>query len=205
MRSRPDRRLVSAVIGLVATLGPLGTGSAEAQDIRVFISVDLEGISGLVSGSQMSSGGPDYGMGRSLAEADTNAAIGAAFDAGASTVVVIDSHGSKTNPRPDRVDPRAELVTGNQRPLGMIHGIDATFDAVVFIGYHARTGTTDAIADHTYTGQLKRIAFNGIELGEAGLAGAVAGTTGCLSSSCRVTWPQRKRPSRSSQASRRWR
>ena len=178
MPSPTDRRFVTATMVLAATLGSLATGSLKAQESRVFISIDLEGISGLVSGSQMGAGGADYAMGRALAEADANAAIVAAFDAGATAVVVIDSHGSKTNLRPDRVDPRAELITGNQRPLGMIHGIDETFDAVVFIGYHARAGTTDAIADHTYTGQLKRIAFNGIELGEAGLAGAVAGHYG---------------------------
>lgn len=156
----------------------LALTAAPAQAQKVFIAVDMEGIAGLVSGSQMGAGGSDYGLGRALAEAETNTAIEAAFRAGASEVHVIDSHGSKTNLRPDRLDPRALLLTGQPRLYGMLHGVDSTYDAIAFIGFHARAGTAEAIADHTYTGAIKSIRLNGRELGEAGLAGALAGHYG---------------------------
>lgn len=164
---------LAALVALAAFAAPLA-----AQRPKVYIAVDLEGIGGLVDASQWNASGHDYATGRALAEAETNVAIEAAFRAGAAEVTVIDSHGGKTNLRPDRLDPRAVLITGGPRPLGMIHGIDSTYAAVVFIGFHARASTADAIADHTYTGPIKSIALNGMELGEAGLAGAVAGHYG---------------------------
>lgn len=164
---------------LAMVLALLGSPSATpAQQLKVFISVDLEGIAGLVDDSQLGAGGHDYALGRGLAEGETNAAIAAAYDAGATEVVVIDSHGGKTNLRPDRLDPRATLITGGPRPYGMIHGIDETFDAVAFIGFHAMAGTRNALHDHIYTGQIKRVTLNGRPMGEAGLAGAVAGHFG---------------------------
>lgn len=148
------------------------------EGFTVLVSVDMEGIAGLVDPSQLSSSGRDYGLARTLLEEETNAAVRAAFDAGATTVVVVDSHGGKTNVRPDRLDPRAELITGGPRPLGMIEGIGPEVHAVVFVGYHARATTADALADHTYTGAIRGVWLNGLELGEAELAGAVAGHFG---------------------------
>jgi D-amino peptidase len=110
--------------------------------------------------------------------AEANAAIAAAFEAGASEVVVIDSHGDKTNLQPEKLDRRATLISGGPRPLGMMGGIDESFDAAVFIGYHARASTMDATLDHTYTGQLKHVWINNHELGEAGLNAGVAGQFG---------------------------
>lgn len=154
-------------------------GDAPAQEgLTVLVSVDMEGVAGLVSSSQMSASGRDYTMGRSLLEAETNAAVRAAFDAGATSVLVVDSHGGKTNVRPPELDPRAELLSGGPRPLGMIHGIGPEVDAVVMVGWHARASTADAVADHTYNSAIKSIRLNGMELGEAGLAGAVAGAFG---------------------------
>lgn len=171
------RRHPSPVIPLLLLLAA-ATAPAPAQDLTVLVSVDMEGVAGLVNSSQLGSSGRDYGMGRALAEQETNAAIRAAFDAGATRVLVVDSHGGKTNLRPPELDPRAELITGGPRPLGMIHGIGPEVDAVVFVGWHARASTADAVADHTYTGAIKSIRLNGMELGEAGLAGAVAGHFG---------------------------
>lgn len=148
------------------------------EELTVLVSVDMEGVAGLVDPSQLSSSGRDYGLARALLEEETNAAVRAAFDSGATAVVVVDSHGGKTNVRPDRLDARAELITGGPRPLGMIEGIGSHVDAVVFVGYHARAGTADALADHTYTGAIRGVWLNGLELGEAELAGAVAGHFG---------------------------
>jgi D-amino peptidase len=138
----------------------------------------MEGIAGLVDPSQVSSSGRDYALGRKLMTAEVNAAIDAAFAAGATEVVVNDSHGSQTNLPPDEVDRRAVLITGSPKPLGMMQGIDDTFAAVVFIGYHAQASTTDGVLDHTYNGQLKSVRLNGREVGEYGLNAALAGHFG---------------------------
>lgn len=173
---QPPPAVLAPLTALVLLLAP--ASAAHTQDLDVLVSVDMEGVAGLVDSSQLDASGRDYGLARSLVEEETNAAVRAAFDAGATSVTVVDSHGGKTNVRPDRLDPRAELISGGPRPLGMIHGIDSEVEAVVFVGWHARASTADAVGDHTYTGAIKAIRLNGRELGEAGLAGAVAGHYG---------------------------
>lgn len=170
--------LACSLLLLPLTGIPLAPPPLSAQELTVLVAVDMEGVAGLVNSSQLSSSGRDYGLARSLLEEETNAAVEAAFDAGATEVLVVDSHGGKTNVRPDRLDRRAELISGGPRPLGMIHGIDERIDAVVMVAWHARASTAEAVADHTYTGAIKSIRLNGTELGEAGLAGAVAGHFG---------------------------
>ena len=146
--------------------------------LKVFISSDMEGIAGLVSGTQVSAGERDYGVGRKLMIAETNAAIAAAFDAGATEVIVNDSHGSQTNLLAEDIDRRAVLITGAPKPMGMMQGIDSTFDAVIFIGYHAQASTVDAVLGHTYSGALKSVKLNGREVGEYGLNATAAGHFG---------------------------
>ena len=145
-------------------------GVLSGQDgLKVFISVDMEGISGVVTSEECSSSGPDYGYFRRLMSHEANAAVLGAFDAGATEVVVRDSHGSARNILPDLLDPRARLLRDwSGSPMGMMEGIDETFDAVVFIGYHARAGTADAIIDHTSSGNVVDFAINGTSLPEAG-------------------------------------
>ena len=135
-------------------------------------------MTGMVSGSQVSSSGRDYSVGRELMIAETNTAIAAAFEAGATEVVVNDSHGSQTNLLPTKIDRRALLITGSPKPLGMMQGIDGSFDAVIFIGYHARASTVGGVLDHTFSGQLKHVRLNGQEVGEYGLNGSLAGHFG---------------------------
>ena len=147
--------------------------SSPQQGFKVHISVDMEGLAGVVDSSHTSSAGRNYAAARDQMIAEANAAIAAAFEAGASEVVVIDSHGDKTNLQPEKLDRRATLISGGPRPLGMMGGIDESFDAAIFIGYHARASTMDATLDHTYTGQLKHVWINDHELGEAGLNAGV--------------------------------
>ena len=107
---------------------------------------------------------------------DTNAVIAGLFEAGAAEVVVNDSHGSMRNIIADALDPRASLISGTPKPLSMMQGIDGTFDACVFVGYHARAGTASAILDHTISGGVVRaIRVNGQEMPELGLNAAIAG------------------------------
>lgn len=167
------------VLGAIAlTLVAPASLDAQQRRLRVYISSDMEGIAGLVSGTQVSAGERDYGVGRRLMTAETNAAIAGAFDAGATEVLVNDSHGSQTNLLAEELDRRASLITGSPKPVGMMQGIDSTFDAVVFVGYHAQASTADAVLGHTYSGALKSVKLNGREVGEYGLNAAIAGHFG---------------------------
>ena len=152
--------------------------SGQTTGFKVYISSDMEGIAGLVDSTQMSATGRDYDVGRKYMTEETNAAIAAAFSAGATEVVVNDSHGSQFNMKPHELDRRAVIITGSPKPFGMMQGIDASFAAVVFIGYHAQASTTDAVHDHTYNSHLKSVRLNGREVGEYGLNAALAGHFG---------------------------
>ncbi|MGE0441927.1 MAG: M55 family metallopeptidase [Gemmatimonadales bacterium] len=156
--------------------------AAEAQaprGARVFISIDMEGLAGVVNGRDVDPAGPDYGHFRTIMAGEANAAIEGAFRAGATDVVVRDSHGAKNNLLPGDLDPRARLLRGvSTGPRNMMEGIDSTFDAVVFLGYHARAGTPNAILEHTSTGNVVDFAVNGISLPEAGYNAVVAGLAG---------------------------
>jgi D-amino peptidase len=149
------------------------------DELKVFISVDMEGISGIVNSEETGSSGPDYGYFRRIMSQEANAAVLGAFDAGATEVVVRDSHGSARNILPDLLDPRARLIRDwSGGPKMMMEGIDDSFDAVVFIGYHARAGTVDAIIDHTSTGNVTDFAINGQSIPEAGYNALMAGYYG---------------------------
>ena len=161
-------------IALAVVWFALAAGRAVAQPkLKVYIAVDMEGIAGVVSHAQ--AGGADYEWARGLMLAETNAAIAGAFDAGATEVVVNDAHGSHTNLRADLVDRRAILITGRPKPLGMVEGLDASFDAVAFIGFHGHAAETDAVMGHTYSLAMRHVRLNGREVGEYGTAGMVAG------------------------------
>lgn len=165
--------LVATIVFLAGTLS-----FAQQAGFKVYISGDMEGIAGIVDSTQVSPTGRDYALGRSLMTAEVNAAIAAAFDAGATEVVVNDSHGPQTNLQPDQLDPRASLITGAPKPFGMMQGLDSTFAAVIFIGYHPQASTVDGVLDHTYSGNLKSVRLNGKEVGEYGLNAALAGHYG---------------------------
>lgn len=165
---------------LILTAVVLATAAAQQpRGLKVFISVDMEGLAGVVSSSDVSSNGPDYAHFRGIMAAETNAAIDGAFAAGATDVVVRDSHGAKQNLLPGDVDPRARLLRGQSTgPKNMMEGIDKSFDAVVFIGYHARAGTPNAILEHTSTGNVVDFSVNGVSLPEGGYNAIVAGLSG---------------------------
>ncbi len=165
-------------IALVALLFSPLTALGQER-LKVFISVDMEGIAGVVTSAECSSSGPDYGYFRRIMSHEANAAVLGAFDAGATEVVVRDSHGSARNILPELLDPRARLIRDwSGGPMGMMEGIDDSFDAVVFIGYHARAGTPNAIIDHTSSGNVIDFAINGQSLPESGYNALMAGSYG---------------------------
>jgi D-amino peptidase len=144
--------------------------------VKVFISVDMEGLAGVVANTDVSATGPDYGHFRAIMAAETNAAIEGAARAGATEFVVRDSHGGKTNLLPGDVSPRAQLIRGaSSDPKNMMEGIDATFAAAIFIGYHAKAGTPNAVLAHTSNGNVVDFSINGVSLPEAGYNALVAG------------------------------
>jgi D-amino peptidase len=162
-------------VALVVFLAPM---PLVAQGFKVFLSADMEGVAGVVANKQTGSEGSDYGYFRSQMTAEVNAAVEAAFTAGASEVVVTDAHGSGTNLLPGEVDKRAVLISGFPMPFGMVTGLDETFAAAILIGVHAHGSTPNAILAHTYTGALKHVRLNGVEVGEPGLNAAMAGHFG---------------------------
>jgi D-amino peptidase len=169
--------LSAALILSVSNAGVYSRSTATQQrPLKVFISVDMEGLTGVVSGSEVSPTGRDYAHFRTIMAAETNAAIEGAARAGATEFVVRDSHGDKTNLLPADVLPGAQLIRGaSTGPKNMMEGIDATFSAAIFIGYHARAGTPDAVLAHTSNGNVVDLAINGVSLPEAGYNALVAG------------------------------
>lgn len=147
----------------------------DQEGLKVFISVDMEGVSGVIHWEDVSRNGKDYNLFRKLMTEETNAAIEGAIAAGATKILVRDSHGSARNILPDMLHAEAILLRDwSGGPLVMMEGIDDTFDAVIFIGYHAREGTPDAVLKHTMTGTID-VFINGKNMPEAGINGAIAG------------------------------
>jgi D-amino peptidase len=150
--------------------------------VKLFISVDIEGVTGLVSWSQCSrpdGNSFDYAFARRMMTHDVNAAIRGARRAGATEIVVKDSHGNSKNLLIEDLEPGVQLISGQGAGRdGMMEGIDASFDVAFLVGYHAKAGTEGGIMEHTYTGMSHRVYINGIELGEMGLSTYTAGRFG---------------------------
>ena len=143
--------------------------------MRIYISIDMEGIAGITHPSQIEIGRHDYEQCRDWMTGEANAAIRGAFAGGATLVVVNDSHLSMRNLRLAALDPRAEVITGSPKLLGMTEGIDGGFDGAFFLGYHARAGCT-GVLNHAYNGDVVAdLALNGAPAGELEINSAVAG------------------------------
>lgn len=147
--------------------------------MRIYISADIEGCTGLVSWSQCgrpNSDHYDYRWARERMTADVNAAIRGAKAAGASEIVVKDSHGNSKNLLVDQLEPGTILVSGHgARTGGMMNGLDRSFAAAMLVGYHAMAGTESGIMEHTLTGNVHRLWINGELGGEIALSAGVAG------------------------------
>ncbi len=147
--------------------------------MKVYISVDMEGVAGVTHGDHAKLEGVEYETARKWMTAEANAAIEAALEAGAKEVVVADSHGHMRNILPDELHEEALLVRGSPRPLSMMEGLNETFAAVFFVGYHSMAGEPKGILAHTYSGRVVHtVKLNGIKMGEAGFNAAIAGHFG---------------------------
>ncbi|MCR4428213.1 MAG: M55 family metallopeptidase [Caldiserica bacterium] len=146
--------------------------------MKVFISADLEGISGLVSWDQMKEGTPEYERAVDLMVKEVNSAVEGAVKGGADQVVVNDSHGYMRNINIENLHPKASLISGFTKPLSMVQGVEGS-DLAFFIGYHAGVGTREAICDHSYSsGSVFQLKVNGVDFSETAINAAVCGHFG---------------------------
>ena len=142
--------------------------------MKVLISADIEGVAGVFHPEQTRAGNGEYEAARRWMTLEANAAIEGAFDGGATEVWVNDSHGGFRNLLPDLLDPRAQVVLGKPRTLGMMAGLEYGAALVFMIGYHARSQTRGILAHTINSFAFARVSLNGAEVGEAGVYGALA-------------------------------
>jgi D-amino peptidase len=147
--------------------------------MRIYVSVDMEGITGVAAAKHVQPGEKDYDRFRRLMTQDANAAIEGALAGGASELVVSDGHGPMTNLLIEELHPAARLLSGSNKLLGQMEGIDRGFGAAFLVGYHQREGGGDGILNHTLIGRIiYEIRINGDPVDEAALNAGLAGAFG---------------------------
>ncbi len=147
--------------------------------MKILISADMEGITGVTTWDHVTPGHAEYGRFRTLMTADVNAAGRGAFSGGAKEVIVTDGHWNGSNILIEELDARATLVSGSPSPLSMMGGIDQGVDGVMFIGYHARQGSHPAVLDHTWSSTcVADVLLNDKPAGEYTLNAALAAQYG---------------------------
>lgn len=173
----PMQRLLPLIPLLLLGLLPFPLASQES--LKVYISADMEGVVGVVTGDHLGPTGFEYQKAREWLTDEVNAAIRAARGAGATEIVVSDSHGNGENILLDEIPRGVRLVRSWPRPLGMMQGIDETFDAAIYIGYHASTTNSAGVRAHTMSsGTLTAVRINGVEVPEAVINAAISGHFG---------------------------
>ncbi|HVI86187.1 MAG TPA: M55 family metallopeptidase [bacterium] len=157
--------------------------------MKVLISADMEGTAGIVDSAQtappdrahefgIQNSSAEFEWARRLMTEEANAAVAGALEGGATEVWVTDAHGSMRNLLPLALHPEARYVGGRPKLLGQLEGLDNTFGAVLFTGYHGRAGTPASILAHTYIGIIQGIRLGGVPVGEYGVNAALAGYFG---------------------------
>ncbi|SVB46076.1 uncharacterized protein METZ01_LOCUS198930, partial [marine metagenome] len=158
--------LVSALLGYTEKMhGQIPT--------KIFISVDMEGIGGVGSPLMASSGGKDYGTAREYMTQEVNTVVSTIFERMPNAKILVnDSHGDHQNVLHGQLHPKVNYIQGRIKPLGMVQGLDSSFDGVIFIGYHAKAGDPDGFLAHTGSGSVKGLWLNDVEVGEGGMNAA---------------------------------
>lgn len=163
----------------VLALALLAAPAAAQRPLKVLISVDMEGIGGVVTGEQLGPTGFEYQRARQWMTDEALAAIQGARDAGATEILVTDAHGNGQNLLIDQFPPDVRIIRSWPRPLGMMQGMDSTVTVAVFVGYHASTANTRGVRAHTMSSAtLTSVKLNGTEVPEGGLNAAIAGHFG---------------------------
>jgi len=157
----------------------LATPAGAQAPRKIFISVDMEGITGVVQPAQLGPEGFEYQRAREWMTAEVNAAIQGVRDAAPAEIVVCDSHGNGQSVLIDKLPDDVRIVRGFPRPLEMMQGLDNSFAAALFIGYHASEWTVDAVRGHTISSaRLLGVKLNGTEVSEGIYNAALAGHFG---------------------------
>lgn len=153
---------------------------ATAQDgLKIYISADMEGVVGVVTGEQLGPGGFEYERFRHFMTKEVNAAIDAARAAGATEFLISDSHGNGQNLLIEELPDDVMIVRSWPRELSMMEGIDDTFDGVIFLGYHASTNNTRGVRAHTMSSSnITGVRLNGMTMTEGSMNAAIAGHFG---------------------------
>jgi D-amino peptidase len=152
------------------------TIEAQEKKMKIYISADMEGVVGVVTGEQLSPQGFEYQRFREFMTQEVNTAVEAAFEAGATEVVVSDSHGNGQNLLIEKLPKNILLVRAFPRPLMMMQGIDASFAGVIFLGYHSSTTNSQGVRAHTISSaRLADVRLNNISMSEGGINAAIAG------------------------------
>ncbi len=170
-------KIIFGVFCLIAALcGIASTTVAQVKKMKIYISVDMEGVVGVVTIDQLTPTGFEYERFREFMTQEANAAIEAAFAAGATEIVVSDSHGNAENLLIEKLPKNVLLVRGFPRPLEMMQGIDETFDGVIFIGYHASTTNPAGVRAHSFSSaKLADVRINDVSVSEGAFNAAIAG------------------------------
>jgi len=149
--------------------------TTKGERVKIYLSTDFEGTSGIVAWEQAIEGNPEYAHGRALLTAEVNAAIEGARAGGATEVVVNDAHHNMRNLHADELAGEATLISGRHKPLYMMEGLDDSFDGVFFVSYHGSIGAPAAILSHTYSpNAIHAVRVNGHIAGESALNALVA-------------------------------
>ncbi len=162
-------------LGLAA---PASAAELERK-LKVLVSVDMEGVAGVVSGDQLGPTAFEYGRFREFMTREALAAVAAARESGATEVVVADAHGNGQNLLIEQFPSEVRIVRSWPRPLGMMAGLDASFDAAILIGYHASTDNPRGVRAHTFRSALfTHVGVNGKAVSEGFMSAALAGQFG---------------------------
>ncbi len=147
--------------------------------MRIYVTVDIEGVAGVVHWEEGAKGNPEYERARRLMTNEASAVVQGILDADPrAEVTVVDVHGPYRNIIPEELHEQATLFRGKPRVYGMMHGIDGGYDAAMFVGVHGKAGTGESALSHTFTGSILDVKINGRSMGELGLNAAIAGAYG---------------------------
>lgn len=169
------------IVLAAAMLVSVGVASRAAaqRPLKVYISVDMEGIGGVVTSDQLGPAGFEYARARQFMTDEALAAIQGARDAGATQILVSDSHGNGQNLLIDQFPSDVRIIRSWPRPLMMMEGIDSSFTVAVFVGYHSSTANVKGVRAHTMSSAtLTGVTLNGVEVPEGGVNAAIAGHFG---------------------------
>ena len=170
------RTALSLISVMTLAVAAYSADQGEGKGMKIYISADMEGVVGVVTEQQLWPAGFEYERFRALMTNEVIAAIEAAREAGATEIVVSDSHGNGQNLLIEKLPQDITLIRSWPRPLMMMQGIDETFDGAIYIGYHTSTSNSEGVRAHTMSSaNLAEVKLNDIIMSEGSINAAIAG------------------------------